>query len=123
MTRHFCFVYVVLCSCMSTDVRPELKVDRDSIDIGTVQWHDSAKVRYTISNPGNLALQIKSVGTSCGCSKAFFTDSIIQPGNTIELQVGFFAADTGRFMKHVVMETNSNPVYTTLTFTGYSLNK
>ena len=123
MNRYFCFYYVIFCSCMSSDVRPELKVDQDSIDIGTIQWHDSAKVRYSLSNPGNVALQIKSVGTSCGCSKAFLSDSIIQPGNTIELQVGFLATDTGRFMKHVVMETNSNPIYTTLTFTGYSLKK
>ena len=121
MTRYFCFFYAVFCSCMSTDVRPELKVDRDSIDIGTIQWHDSAKVRYSLSNSGNLPVHIKSVGTSCGCSEAFLTDSVIRPGNTIELQVGFFAADTGHFKKHVVMETNSNPVFTTLTFTGYSL--
>ena len=123
MTRYFCFFFVLLYSCMSTDVRPELKVDQDSIDIGTIRWHDSATVRYRLSNAGNLPLQIKSVGTSCGCSEAFLTDSIIQPGKTIELQVGFLATDTGRFMKHVVMETNSNPVYTTLTFTGYSLKK
>ena len=123
MTRYFCFFYIVFCSCMSTDVRPELKVDQDSIDIGTIQWHDSAKIRYSLSNSGNLPLQIKSVGTSCGCSKAFLSDSIIQPGKTIELQVGFLATDTGRFQKHVVMETNADPIYKTLTFTGYTLKK
>ena len=106
---------------MSGDVKPELKVDKDSIDIGTVGFHDSARVSYQLSNAGNLPLQIKSIGTSCGCSEAFIKDSTIQPGKSIELQVGFYAADTGRFIKHVVMETNSKPVYATLTFTGYSL--
>ena len=123
MTRYFGLFCVVLCSCMSSDVRPVLRVERDSIYIGTIGLHDSAKVRYHLSNAGNLPLQIKSIGTSCGCSEAFIKDSTIQPGKSIELQVGFFAADTGRFIKHVVMETNSNPVYATLTFTGYTLKK
>ena len=123
MTRYFCYFCVVLCSCLSSDVRPELRVEQDSIDIGTVRLHDSAKVSYRLSNAGNGPLQIKSIGTSCGCSEAFIKDSTLQPGKSMELLVGFFAADTGRFIKHVVMETNSDPVYATLTFTGYSLKK
>ena len=123
MTRCICFFCALLCSCMSGDVRPELRVERDSIDLGTIRLHDSAKVSYRLSNAGKLPLQIKSIGTSCGCSEAFITDSIIRPGKSTELQVGFFAADTGRFIKHVVMETNSNPVYATLTFTGYTVKK
>ena len=123
MTRYFVFFCITLCSCMSIDVKPELKVERDSIDIGTIRLHDSAKVIYHLSNAGDLPLQIKSIGTSCGCSEALLKDSTIQPGKSIELQVGFFAADTGRFIKHVVMETNSDPIYATLTFTGYSLRK
>ena len=123
MNRYFFLFCIVFYSCRSTEVKTELKVEKDSIDIGTVLLHDSAKVSYRISNAGNLPLQIKSIGTSCGCSEAYIKDSTIQPGKSIELKVGFFAADTGRFIKHVVMETNSNPVYATLTFTGYSLKK
>ena len=123
MTKYFCFFCALFYSCMSGDAKPELRVEKDSIDIGTIRQHDSAKVSYRLSNAGNLALQIKSIGTSCGCSEAFVKDSTIQPGKSIELQVGFLAADTGRFIKHVVMETNSDPIYATLTFTGYSLKK
>ena len=108
---------------MSKDVKPELRVEKDSIDIGVVGQHDSARVSYHLSNAGDLPLQIKSIGTSCGCSEAFIKDSTIQPGKSMELQVGFFAADTGRFIKHVVMETNSRPIYATLTLTGYTLKK
>jgi len=123
MTKYFCFFCVLFYSCMSSDVKPELRVEKDSIDIGTIGLNDSAKISYHLSNAGNLPLQIKSIGTSCGCSEAFIKDSTIQPGESIELQVGFLAADTGRFIKHVVMETNSDPIYATLTFTGYSLKK
>ena len=123
MTRYFCVMCILLSSCMSSDVKPLLKVEKDSIDIGTIGLHDSAKVSYHLSNAGNLPLQLKSIGTSCGCSEAFVKDSTIQPDKSIELQVVFFPADTGRFIKHVVMETNSKPIYATLTFTGYSLKK
>ena len=123
MTKYFCFFCVLFYSCMSSDVKPELRVEKDSIDIGTIGLNDSAKISYNLSNTGNRPLRIKSIGTSCGCSEAFVKDSTIQPGESIELQVGFLAADTGRFIKHVVMETNSDPIYATLTFTGYSLKK
>ena len=123
MNRYFCLFCIVLYSCMAIDVKPELRVEKDSIDIGMIRLHDSAKVIYRLSNAGDRPLQIKSIGTSCGCSEAFIKDSTIQPGKSMELQVGFFAADTGRFIKHVVMETNSEPVYATLTFTGFSLKK
>ena len=54
-------------------------------------------------------LAIKSVGTSCGCSKAYFSDSIINPGASVELRVGYKATDTGHFKKHIVIETNQMP--------------
>ncbi len=123
MKRYFYILCVFYCSCMAGDLKPELRVEKDSIDIGTVPLHDSARISYRLSNAGNMPLQIKSIGTSCGCSEAYVKDSTIQPGKSIELQVGFLATDTGRFIKHVVMETNSNPIYATLTFTGYSLKK
>ena len=111
----------VFFSCTSKTVGPKLRVEKDSINIGVINIHDSTKVKYVLSNSGDNSIEIKSVGTSCGCSRALMSDSIIQPGGTIELQVRFTANDTGYFKKHVVLETNEDSSYKTLTFTGYVL--
>jgi len=113
-----CFQVVVLFSCKQPNLRPILVADRDSVDIGSINFNDSARLQYVLANTGEALLAIKSVGTSCGCSKAYFSDSIINPGATIDLRVGYKATDTGHFKKHIVIETNSEPVYKTLTFTG-----
>ncbi len=46
-------------------------------------------------------------------------DSIIKPNMESKLLVKFFSLDTGRIEKKVVIETNTSPVYKTLTFYGY----
>ena len=114
----FCLQAIILFSCKQPNLRPILVVDRDSVDIGSINFHDSARLQYILSNKGDALLAIKSVGTSCGCSKAYFSDSIIQPGARVELRVGYKATDTGQFKKHIVIETNSAPIYKTLVFTG-----
>lgn len=115
----FCFFLIALLSCKQPNLKSLLVVDRDSIDIGSINFQDSARLQYVLSNEGDAILAIKSVGTSCGCSKAYFSDSIINPGFSVELRVGYKATDTGHFKKHIVIETNSEPIYKTLVFTGH----
>lgn len=119
----FCILVFILFSCMSRTIGPKLRVNNELIDIGVLNFHDSMKLKYILSNYGDNSLEIKSVGTSCGCSRAILSDSTIKPGGKVELQIGFTATDTGRFKKHVVLETNSDTIYKTLTFTGYILKK
>jgi len=114
----FCLLVIISFSCKQPNLRPVLVIDRDSIDIGSINFHDSARLQYILSNEGDALLAIKSVGTSCGCSKAYFSDSIIKPGASVDLRVGYKATDTGQFKKHIVIETNSEPIYKTLVFTG-----
>ena len=105
-------------SCKQPNLKPILVVNRDSIDIGSINFADSAGLQYLLSNKGDALLEIKSVGTSCGCSKAYFSDSVINPGASVELRVGYKATDTGHFKKHIVIETNADTIYKTLVFTG-----
>jgi Protein of unknown function (DUF1573) len=109
---------ILLLSCKQPNQKPILVVDRDSVDIGQLNFNDSASLRYVLQNNGSARLEIKSVGTSCGCSKAYFSDSIISPGSSVELRVGYKATDTGHFKKHIVIETNADTIYKTLVFTG-----
>lgn len=109
---------ILLLSCKQPNQKPILVVGMDSIDIGSINFNDSARIQYVLANSGDALLEIKSVGTSCGCSKAYFSDSVINPGASVELRVGYKATDTGHFKKHIVIETNADTIYKTLVFTG-----
>ena len=109
---------ILLLSCTQPNQKPILVVDRDSVDIGQINFNDSARLLYVLENNGYARLEIKSVGTSCGCSEAYFSDSIINPGSSVELRVGYKATDTGHFKKHILIETNTDTIYKTLVFTG-----
>lgn len=113
-----CLVAILLFSCKQPNQKPVLAVYRDSVDIGSINFNDSARLKYVLTNEGDASLEIKSVGTSCGCSKAYFSDSVINPGASVELRVGYKATDTGHFKKHIVIETNADTIYKTLVFTG-----
>ncbi|RDC54189.1 DUF1573 domain-containing protein [Pedobacter chinensis] len=94
-----------------------LKVENDSIDLGNIKLSDSLRITYKLSNiSSNQKIRIKSVGTSCGCSKAYFSDSTISPVSSEILRVSFFSTDKGNFNKTIVLETDSEPIYKVLTF-------
>lgn len=121
MTKNWYCIYIllVLSACRQPALKPRLAVEKDSINIGTVPFLDSTGITYHLSNEGGKPLIIKNVGTSCGCSQAYYSDSIIAPGKKTMLHVGFKATDTGWIAKHIVIETNADPIYKTLVFTGY----
>jgi hypothetical protein len=112
----YCCVCLSYCASRTGD--GIISVERDSIHLGEIDMRDTARISYTVSNAGDGLLEIKTVGTSCGCSKAYLGDSTINPRQSVDLRVNFTPTDTGDFKKYVVIETNSNPVYKTLVFTG-----
>jgi len=116
-----CGVCVVLtCKNASQENnKPLLYVLKDSIDLGRIRLNDSATITWSLINKGNLPLRIISSGSSCGCSKVYLADSIIGPMDSVKLLVRYFSMDTGYFKKHIVIETNGDPIYKTLLFYGY----
>jgi hypothetical protein len=47
---------------MSNDVKPELRVEKDSIDIGMIGYMIRQRLSYNLSMQAHLPLQIKSIG-------------------------------------------------------------
>lgn len=114
------WIFVFVNGCKNQQGKlAELYVVNDSINLGSIYLRDTADIEFILMNQGKIPLQIRSTGTSCGCSKAYLSDSIIKPGMQSKLIVKFFTADTGNIKKHIVIETNSKPIYKTLTFYGY----
>ena len=115
-----CIFFIFFFGCNEQSAQfAELYVSRDSIDLGSVYLQDTIGIEYSLKNNGNAPLQILSTGASCGCSKIFLADSIINPGQQSILMVRFYTTDTGNINKYIVIETNCKPIYKTLSFYGY----
>ena len=71
--------------------QPDIVVEPASRDVGTVGSKDVVSVEYVVLNKGNQDLVIDNVVTSCGCTTAVLSNSIIPPGYRADLVVRFDA--------------------------------
>ncbi len=82
-------------------------------DDGTVE----CTFRYI--NDGDGPLRITAARSSCGCTLPRYTRDDVAPGDTAEITVSYDPTGRpGRFSKNVYIDTNTDPVRTTLTVSG-----
>lgn len=82
-------------------------------DDGTVE----CTFRYV--NDGDAPLRITAARSSCGCTLPRYTRDDVAPGDTAEVVVSYDPTGRpGRFSKNVYIDTNTDPVRTTLTISG-----
>jgi len=98
--------------------QPKIKVVGSSvIDVGTVYNTGDHIVKiFKIENAGDQPLRINQVKTSCGCTAALLSDSLIKPGQISEIKVDFNPQGySGSVTKYIyVMSTDPSNQMTTL---------
>ena len=71
---------------------PKIEITPLSFDFGDVQYGQIVKYTFLVENIGQETLEIKRIGTSCGCTKAEIAEEKIEPGGKTQL---FVTYDTG----------------------------
>lgn len=71
--------------------QPDVVVEPPNSDLGSVGAKDVVNVDYIVVNQGDQDLVIDNVVTSCGCTTAVLSHSIIPPGHRADLAVRFDA--------------------------------
>ncbi len=71
--------------------QPDVVVEPPNRDLGAVGAKDVVNVDYIVVNRGDQDLVIDNVVTSCGCTTAVLSHSIIPPGHRADLAVRFDA--------------------------------
>ncbi len=86
---------------------PFLRLSEREVDFGTVDQLQQVHHALTLSNEGDAPLRILKVETSCGCTVAVPSDSIVPPGRQVTLDVAFSTRDyEGPQEKDIVLKTN-----------------
>jgi len=91
MTKRFLTPILLIVLSVAGYSQPKISVDSSSvIDVGSVYNTGDHVVRtFHITNSGDQPLRITQVRTSCGCTVALPSDSLIQPGRKSEIKVDF----------------------------------
>ena len=85
----------------------------NSRNLGKFPYTDTVTTVFQLRNPGEMAMQIDTVFTSCSCTTASLDKTTIEPGGMAKLGVHFKADEPGTFMREVYVKTGDK----TLTFT------
>lgn len=71
---------------------PRIQLSQSLHDFGTIKSTDKVETTITVRNAGGQALEILSVTTSCGCTKARLASAKLAPGEETALTIIFDAA-------------------------------
>jgi hypothetical protein len=94
---------------------PLLRISEREVDFGKVEQYQTVKHQITLGNEGDMPLRILKVESSCGCTVAVPSDSIVPPGRAVTLNIAFSSKDSsGPQEKRIVLRTN-DPAEPTVT--------
>ncbi|MBK8872313.1 MAG: DUF1573 domain-containing protein [Elusimicrobia bacterium] len=98
---------------LSAWARPKGQFSETHYDFGVLPQGSTATYTYSLRNSGNEPLRIESVQSSCGCTAATPTNTLIPPGETAQIRVTFDSKGReGEIMKQIRVQTNDpkNPM-------------
>ena len=94
-----------------------IKFDKEVYDFGTCTEGDKVKKTIEFTNTGKLPLVINQAYGSCGCTVPKYDKEPVQPGKKGKLEIEFNSANKpGANTKSVMIEANTNPPVTSITF-------
>lgn len=96
----------------SGDPQPNIVVPETSYDFGRIGPQDKVEKTFIIRNDGEEPLTISRAYTTCGCTTAEFSASVIPPGQVATVKVVFDAGfhDTaGQTVRRGIIIENNDP--------------
>lgn len=94
-----------------------IKFDKEVYDFGECNEGDKVHKTIEFTNTGKLPLVINQAYGSCGCTIPTFDKEPVQPGQKGKLEIEFNSANKpGANTKSVMVEANTNPPVSTVSF-------
>ena len=97
---------LLACSASVTHNNASIHFNQTEHDFGTLPLKKETSFSFEFSNPGETALVIYNVTTSCGCTAAEWTKIPVKSGKTGYINVKYDAAFPGVFNKEITVHYN-----------------
>lgn len=86
---------------------PQLSLDKDIHDYGTMLQNGDGLCHFTVTNSGNEPLIISNAKGSCGCTVPKWSKEPIMPGETTVIDVKYATNRIGPINKSVTISSNA----------------
>lgn len=96
--------------------QPSIATSEDFIDVGSVGPNEVVRLEFAIANTGQAPLTISRAFTTCGCTTAEISSTVIPPGKVAEVELVFDAGfhDTrGQVVRRGLIIENNDPKHST----------
>jgi Protein of unknown function (DUF1573) len=116
-----CLITIVFHAC---NISPQqavttIKFSEDTFYFGSISRNKTTNILYHYTNTGTSPLILKKVNMSCGCTHAQYDTLPLAPGGTGVLTIVYDPSrDSGRIIKSIVVQSNTEPQLTPLYFWG-----
>lgn len=87
---------------------PEISVDKEVHDYGTIKEGSNGVAEFTITNTGNEPLIISRAKGSCGCTVPDWPKEPIMPGKSAKMSVSYDTKRVGPINKSVTITSNAS---------------
>lgn len=118
MKRLLICSYTVLLCAITVVAQPRFSSNKETQNLGQIEWKHPVSVQYVVTNTGNQPLSISNIESSCACSVAQWQKFPIAPGDKTTITVEFDAKSLGTFSKSIEVFTNANTEPAYLYFAG-----
>jgi len=86
---------------------PEMVLNKDIHDYGTIVQNANGISHFTITNTGNKPLILANVKSSCGCTVPKWSKEPIMPGESTEIDVKYATNRIGPINKSITITSNA----------------
>ena len=87
---------------------PQISIDKDVHDYGTINQGDNGECVFMVTNNGNSPLIISTCKGSCGCTVPQCPKEAIPPGGSAEIKVKYNTNRVGPINKSVTITSNAS---------------
>ena len=107
MRKLLVFIFFFLSTMAFTQGNPRIIFTQESYDFGKVKQGKIVEYTFTFENRGAEDLVIKDVTTSCGCTAALVSNSVVKPGDTGQIKVSYDSQGrAGKVSRTITVESN-----------------
>lgn len=114
-------LFILICFLFGCKKDEFSKFDSEKIhNFGIAKIGDTIRYEFKLKNVSDNLLKINQIGTSCSCTGAIISDSIIKKNNFAVISITYIPTieNKGFIKNSIVVEANTNPTFTTLYLEG-----
>ena len=97
---------------LSSQAQPKIQIPEKSFDFGVIGPKDIVEQEFIIRNVGDAPLRISRAYTTCGCTTAEISASVIPPGKVATIRLIFdagFHDTSGQTVRRGLIIENNDP--------------